>query len=313
MKYIIKKLFTLIITLLVISLLIFIAFSIIPGDSVIASLGTSATQETIEALREEMGLNKPLYIRYGNWLANILRGDFGTSTQYKIPVANLLKDRFTVTFFLAVLSILFIVAGSLPLGLLSAKKEGGMLDRLIVFFCQVNMAIPPFFLGMIITLVCGLILQLFTPGAYVAPDESIVGFINYLIFPSIAIALPKIGMLVKFLRSSLLRELRMDYVRTARSKGTSENRILFNHVLKNALIPVLTFFVMMVGEVFAGSIMIEQVFSLPGLGRLLVVAISNRDYHVVSTVVLYIATVIVVLNYMVDILYRYIDPRIRFS
>lgn len=313
MKYIIKKLITLIITLLIISFLVFIAFSIIPGDSVIASLGTSATKETIEAIKEEMGLNKPFLIRYINWLGNILRGNFGVSAQYKISVISLVKDRFVVTFFLAFLSIVFIVVGSLPLGLLSARKEGGLLDRLIVFFCQVNMAIPPFFSGMLITLICGLILKLFTPGAYISPDENFIGFISYLIFPSIAIALPKIGMLVKFLRSSLLRELRMDYVRTARSKGTDENKILYQHVLKNAFIPVLTFFVMMVGEVFAGSIMIEQVFSLPGLGRLLVVAISNRDYNVVSIIVLYIASTIIILNYIVDILYRYIDPRIRFS
>lgn len=311
MKYGLKKISTLIITLLVISFLTFLSFSIIPGDSAIASLGIDATKEAVEAVREELGLDKPVFIRYGTWLLGILKGNLGTSLQYKMPVTELLRNRFPVTFWLSFLSILFIVICSLPLGIVAAKKEGGILDRIIMIVSQFSMAIPPFFLGMLITFIFGLILRWFTPGAYISMEESFLGFLKYLIFPSIAIAIPKIAMLVKFLRSSLLRQLKLDYVRTARSKGNSENDILYKHVLKNALIPVITFLGLIIADIFANSIMIELVFSLPGLGRLLVVAISNRDFPVVSTIILYIAFVIVIINFIVDILYHFIDPRVR--
>lgn len=311
MKYISKKLITLIITLLVISFLTFLAFQIIPGDSVMTALGTNATKEAIDAMREELGFNKPYMVRYASWLTRILKGDFGMSLQYNIPVSILLKDRFLVTFYLALLSLILIILCSFPLAILMVKKEGGLLDRIVTLLCQINMAIPPFFLGMLITLIFGLVLKMFTPGAYVSTEKDFLGFIGYLFFPAIAIALPKAAMLTKFLRSSLLRQLKLDYVRTARSKGDTEHQILYKHVLKNALIPVITFLAMMIADVFAGSIMIEQVFSLPGLGRLLVVAISNRDFPVVSAIIMYIAILIVFINFIVDILYQYIDPRVR--
>ncbi|ROR28558.1 peptide/nickel transport system permease protein/oligopeptide transport system permease protein [Mobilisporobacter senegalensis] len=313
MKYIFKKIITLIITLLVISLLTFLAFQIIPGDSALTALGTNATKEAIDALREELGLNEPLFIRYGSWLSGIIKGDFGLSSQYNIPVSSLLKDRFIVTFYLAVIALIVIIVLSFPFGILTVKKEGGFLDRVITLICQINMAIPPFFLGMLITLIFGLILKMFTPGAYVGIQDNFLGFLGYLFFPAVAIALPKAAMLIKFLRSSLLRQLKLDYVRTARSKGDTEHQILYKHVLKNGLIPVITFLAMMIADVFAGSIMIEQVFSLPGLGRLLVVAISNRDFPVVSAIIMYIAILIVFINFIVDILYQYIDPRVRIS
>lgn len=311
MKYISKKLITLIITLLVISFLTFLAFQIIPGDSVMTALGTNATKEAIDAMREEQGYHKPYMVRYASWLIGIIKGDFGISLQYNIPVSLLLKDRFIVTFYLALLSLIIIILCSFPLAILMVKKEGGLLDRIITLLCQINMAIPPFFLGMIITLLFGLVLKIFTPGAYVSSKENFMGFIGYLFFPAIAIALPKAAMLTKFLRSSLIRQLKLDYVRTARSKGDTEHQVLYKHVLKNALIPVITLLAMMIGDVFAGSIMIEQVFSLPGLGRLLVVAIANRDFPVVSAIIMYIAILIVVINFIVDILYQYIDPRVR--
>lgn len=313
MKYILKKLITLIITLLVISLLTFLAFQIIPGDSAMTALGTNATKEAIDAMRDELGLNEPLSVRYGSWLTGILKGDFGTSLQYNMPVSGLLKDRFLVTFFLALLSLIIIIICSFPLGILTVRKEGGLIDRMITLICQINMAIPPFFLGMLITLIFGLILKMFTPGAYVSMQDDLLGLLGYLFFPALAIALPKAAMLIKFLRSSLLRQLKLDYARTARSKGDTEHQILYRHVLKNALIPVITFLAMMIADVFAGSIMIEQVFSLPGLGRLLVVAISNRDFPVVSAIIMYIAILIVFINFIVDILYQYIDPRVRIS
>lgn len=311
MKYIVKKIATLIITLLLVTFITFLAFQIIPGDSAVTSLGTSATKEAIEALREQMGLNENVIVRYFNWIGGTLHGDFGESARFNMPVSQLIQDRLPVTIWLAVLSMIIIVVISIPLGIVSAKKEEGIIDRIITLFTHAAMAIPPFFLGIIITLVFGILLKWFIPGRFVNPKDDIIGSIRYLMFPAFAIAIPKIAMVVKFLRSSLLRQLKLDYVRTARSKGNMENVILYRHVLKNAFIPVITFLGMITADVLAGSIIIEQVFSLPGLGNLLVLAISNRDYAVVQTIILYIAAVVIVVNFIVDMIYQWIDPRVR--
>lgn len=311
MKNILKKIGTLIITLLVVSFLTFIAFEVIPGDSVTNQLGMDATKEQVEALREELGYNDPIVVRYGNWLRDVLQGDFGTSSRYNVTVEQLVGQRLPVTVGLALLSILLIVIISLPLGIFSAGKRGSRFDSLIVFMNQLGMAIPPFFMGMIITLLFGLIFKWFTPGKLPSIENDFGGFVYYLMFPAVAIAIPKIAMLVKFLRSSVLRQIELDYVRTAKSKGLKYRSVLYRHVLKNALIPVITFLAMMIAEVLAGSIIVEQVFNLPGLGRLLIVAISNRDYTVVQAIVLYITTIVLVMNMIVDILYEYLDPRVR--
>ena len=311
MRYLSKKIIILIITLLLVSFFTFIAFQIIPGDSASTALGTTATKEAVEELREQMGLNENVVLRYFGWLGSSLRGDFGVSSQFKLPVSMLVQERMPVTLWLAVISIGMIVIISIPLGILTAKKEGGLLDRMITLLTHTAMAISPFFLGIIITLVFGITLKWFTPGSYTSPSQDFGQFLLFMIFPALAIAIPKIAMVAKFLRSSVLRQLKLDYVRTARSKGNLETVILYRHVLKNAFIPVITFLAMVIADVLAGSIIIEQVFGLPGLGRLLVMAISNRDFAVVQAIILYIAIVIVVINFTVDMLYQWIDPRVR--
>lgn len=307
----IKKIMFLVITIFLVSVFTFVAFQIIPGDSARAILGMNATEEAVEVLREELGLNKNIVVRYGNWAKNAIRGDFGTSLQYSMPVKTLIANRLPVTIWLSVLSIFIIIITSIPLGILSARKEGRVGEGIILAWIHTVMAIPPFFLGIIITLVFGIILKLFVPGGYVNPSENFIGFLRFMIFPALSIAIPQIAMLVKFLRGSLLRELQLDYVRTARSKGSTNTRVLYMHVLKNAFIPVLTFIGMVLAEVLAGSIIIEQVFGLPGVGRLLIASISNRDFMVVQGIILYIVTIVVCINFVVDILYRRIDPRIR--
>jgi peptide/nickel transport system permease protein len=313
MKYIVKKFITLVISLLFTSILTFTAFQIIPGDSALSALGMDATEEQLEEYREKMGLNKSLPIRYINWLKDALKGDFGYSSQYqmKMKVSALIGDRLTVTLWLAVLSFLLIIVVSIPLGILSARKENGILDSLITLVTQIFMSVPSFFLGMIITLIFGIILKWFTPGSYINPEESFGLFLKFMMFPAIAVAVPKIAMMVKFLRSSLLKEMELDYVRTAKSKGMTNIIILFRHILKNALIPVLTFLAMILADILAGTILVEQVFNLPGLGRLLVSSIANRDYAVVQAIVLYIASVVIIINFLVDLIYQWIDPRVR--
>lgn len=312
MKYILKKFITLIITLLLISLLTFTAFSVIPGDAASARLGTNATQEQIDALRDEMGLNDPLPVRFVNWLGGVLHGDFGESYQYNdVTVASLLSDRLPVTVLLSVLALIIILVISIPLGIICARHSGTWLDTLINQLTQITMAVPAFFLGILLTYVFGLILHWFQPGAFVQPTESFMGSVAYLIFPAVAVALPKIAMVVKFLRNSILSEVGKDYVRTAYSKGNKERRVLYVHVLRNALIPVITFIAMVIAEILAGSIIVEQVFSVPGMGRLLITSISSRDYPVVQAVVTYITAIVVTINFIVDVLYQFVDPRVK--
>ncbi len=312
MKYFVKKFIALIITLLVISLLTFTAFSVIPGDAAISKLGVEASPEAIAKLQAEYGLDKPLPVRYANWLGDALHGDFGQSYRYdRMTVAQLLGSRLPVTILLAVMSFIIIVVIAVPLGMLSARFSGKWLDVLINQVTQITMAIPSFFLGIILTYIFGLVLKVFKTGGFVSMEQDLGACIRYLILPAVAVSLPKIAMVVKYLRNSVLSEIDKDYVRTAYSKGNSESQVLYGHVLRNALIPVITFVAMVVAEILAGSLVIEQVFSIPGMGRLLITSISTRDYPVVQAAVLYITSVVVVINFLVDVLYQLADPRVR--
>lgn len=311
MKYIVKKAGTLIITLLIVSFLSFFAFSIIPGDAARSRLGTEATQEQVEALQKEMGLDKPVLVQYGNWLKNFITGDMGESYSYSMPVSDLLKDKIPITVALTLLSFFLILLISIPLGIFTAQHEGKWLDRALMVLNQVVMSVPGFFLGILITFVFGLVLKWFTPGAYVSISESFSGFLSYLIPPSVAIALPRCAMGVKILRSSVISQMEKDYVRTALARGNSGHQVMYGHVLKNALLPVLTFWGMTIADIVANSIIIEQVFTIPGMGSLLITSISNRDYPVVLGIIMLIAALVIVINFIVDILYGKIDPRIR--
>lgn len=311
MKYIVKKAGTLIITLLIVSFLSFFAFSIIPGDAARSKLGTEATQEQIEALQKEMGLDQPLPVQYGNWLKNFITGDMGESYSYSMPVSELLRDRIPITVALTLMSFLLILVISIPLGIITAQKEGSRLDRVLTILNQIVMSVPGFFLGILITFVFGLVLKWFTPGTYVSITESFGRFLGYLIAPSVAIALPRCAMGVKMLRNSVIAQMEKDYVRTARARGNSSRQVMYGHVLKNALLPVLTFWGMTIADIVANSMIIEQVFTIPGMGSLLITSISNRDYPVVLGIIMLIAVLVIVINFIVDILYGKIDPRIR--
>ncbi len=310
MKYFTKKLAGLLVTLLVVSFLVFIAFAVIPGDPATAMLGTEATEARLEALREELGLNAPLMVRYLRWIRDILQGDFGRSYRYNMPVMSMIGDKLPVTLTLTAISFALIVLISIPLGVACARYAGGVLDHVIVVADQIIMAVPPFFSGILITLVFGLLLHLFVPGGYVSWQQDWLSFLGYMIFPSIAVALPKSAMAVKLLRTAILSETKLDYVRTAYSRGNGTKAVLYRHVLRNALIPVITFLGMALADMVAGSIIVEQVFNIPGLGRILLTSISNRDYPVVQAIIVCIAFLVIVVNFLVDLLYKAVDPRI---
>lgn len=305
-----KKVVSMILTLLVISVLVFLAFSVIPGDPASSILGTQATPAKLEALRETMGLNQPLPLRYGKWLIQLLQGDMGTSYSYQIPVTSMIADKIPVTLTLTLFSFVMMISISIPLSIYTAKHEGSRIDQIIFILNQIMMAIPPFFSGILITLLFGAVLHWFTPGGYVSYQSSLTGFLGYLIFPAFAIALPKAAMAVKLLRSSLIGEAKMDYVRTAYSRGNRTKDVFYHHMFKNAVIPVITFWGMTLADMIAGSIIIEQVFSIPGLGRILISSIANRDYPVVQAIIICIAGIIIIVNFLVDLIYKWIDPRI---
>ncbi len=315
-KYLGKKIITLIMTLFLVSAAAFLAFQIIPGDVVSSILGTEATPEREEALREELGLNDPPLVRYGNWAAGVLRGDLGISYRYSknmnemMPVAELIGDKLPVTLWLAAISLVLIVLVSIPMGVLWAKSRSRVLDAALGVITQVTMAVPSFFLGILVTWLFGILLKWFSPGGYVGYQENFWGFLGYLLFPAISIALPKIAMTARFLRNSMLTEMGSDYVRTAYSKGCGDQRVMYGHVLRNAMMPVITFLGMIVAEIVAGSIVVEQVFGLPGIGRLLISSISTRDFPVVEILILYITFVVIFVYFLVDILYKVVDPRI---
>ena len=273
-------------------------------------LGTQATPERAEALREELGLNDPVLVQYGRWAAGFLKGDMGTSYSYRMPVSEMILDKLPVTITMTLMAFVWMILISIPVGLYAAKHEGGMTDRIITVVNQIIMAVPPFFAGILITFVFGMIFRLFTPGGYVSYQINIGKFVGYLFFPSLAIALPKAAMAVKLLRSSVISEMKLDYVRTAYSRGNSKRSVLYRHVLKNAMIPVITFLGMALSDMIAGSIIIEQVFGIPGLGRILLTSISNRDYPVVMAVIVCIAALVLVVNMVVDVIYGLVDPRI---
>lgn len=312
MNYIIRKIITLILTLLLISAMTFGAFSVIPGDASVSRLGTEATQEQIDALRAEMGLDRPVTERYISWVRGAVHGDFGESLRYSgTTVRELLSDRLTATVLLAVIALAMMFVFSVPLALLSVHFKNHWQDTLISQLVQLAMAVPSFFLGILLTYFFGIALKLFQPGKFVAPSEDFLGAVRYLVFPAMAIALPKGSMVTRFIRNAVLGEMKKDYVRTARSKGSSRDRILYRHVLRNALIPVITFAAMIAAQILAGSIVVEQVFSVPGVGRLLVSSISSRDYPVVQAIVIYITAIVVIMNFAIDLIYQLADPRVK--
>lgn len=311
MKYLMKKLGTLLLTVLIVSFLVFLSFQVIPGDPAVHMLGTNATPQKVEALREQLGLNRPLLIRYAEWLLSFFFGDMGISYSYGTPVRSMLVGKLPITITLTVMSFLLIILFSIPLGIHTAKYEDSFFSKTLDILNQITMAVPPFFIGILITYVFGLMLRLFTPGGYVSYNSNVFGFLGYLLFPAVAIALPKAAMNMKLLKTSVLNEAKLDYVRTAYSRGNSTGDVLYRHVLKNALIPVITFLGMTLADIVAGSLIVEQVFSIPGIGRMLITSIYNRDYPVVQAIIAMIAFIVIIINFLVDILYQIIDPRMR--
>jgi ABC-type dipeptide/oligopeptide/nickel transport system permease component len=295
-----------------VSVFCFLAFNVIRGDPASLVAGTEASPQRLEFLREEMGLDKNIFSRYANWLSGLFTGRMGNSLRFRgEPIMGLISGRLPVSFALAAFSLFFILVISVPLSLLTIGREGNGIDIAVNFFTAAGVSTPGFFLGLLFIWVFGLTSKLFVPGAYIGYGEDFFGFLRCLFFPSLAVAVPNIAIMVKFLRSSLFQELRSDYARTARGKGAGRLYVLRRHVLKNALIPAVTILGLITAEVFSGSVIIEQVFTIPGIGRLLITAIGSRDYPLIQTLVVFITFIVVAANTLADIAIMIIDPRIR--
>jgi ABC-type dipeptide/oligopeptide/nickel transport system permease component len=297
-----------------VSLLCFLVFSVIRGDPASLLGGIWTSPEQLETLREELGLNQNVFVRYINWLGDFVSGNPGNSISFHgESIRDMIAERFPVSLFLALFSLVFVLLIAVPVSLFTVKREGSFLDRAVNFFTAAGISMPGFFLGMLFIFLFGFTFHVFIPGEYISYNEDFFAFIKSLLFPSLAIAIPSSAALIKFLRASIFSEFQNDYVRTARSKGAGRFYILHRHVLKNAAISAVTIFAMIIAEVLSGSIIIEQVFSIPGIGRLLIAAISSRDYPLIQVLMVYIAFVVIMANTLADIVIMALDPRIRLS
>ena len=314
MAFIGRRLAITVLTLFLVSAASFSAFRLIPGDAALIALGIEATEEQLQALRAERGLDRSFPEQYLSWLGNFLTGNLGNSARFMgVSISALILQRLPVTLALAGLSFLFILLIAVPVSLLSVKKENSLADRIVTTLTALNISVPGFFLGILFIWIFGLTFRFFVPGAFVSFAENPAAFFGYLVFPALAIALPNSALVVKFLRASIFRELQSDYARTALSKGASRAHILRRHVLKNASLPAITLLGMITGEILSGSIVIEQVFGIPGVGMLLLSSITARDYPLIQTLIIYIAFAVVLANTLADIVLQLIDPRIRIA
>ena len=310
MKYALKRAAALLATMAIVSFLTFAAFDLI-SDTATVMLGTSATPERLAALRAELGLDRPLPVRYGEWLLGFFTGDLGVSTSYHQPVWDILAPKVGLTLCLSLMSFALIAAVSIPLGLWSAGRR--RLEGARTALNQLGMAVPPFFTGILLSWIFGVGLKWFTPGQFPDAKQDLGGAALYLLFAAVALAIPRIAMTARMLRGTVREELERDYVRTAISRGNDRSQVLRRHVLKNALPPVVTFLAQTMAEIVAGSIVVEQVFVIPGLGRMLVTSIANRDYPVVQAIVVILAFWVVLAGTLADLIDQRIDPRLRFG
>ena len=300
-----------IITLIVASVVVFSVLEVLPGDPALLMLGMNATPEALANMREQMGLNDPLLLRYLNWAGGMVVGDFGRSFTYSSPVIDLIAERALVSLPLAIISLTLSTAIAIPVGIFAAARRGKAGDTISMGVAQVGIAVPNFWFALLLIYVFAVWLRLVPAGGFSGWSAGIWPGVKSLLLPAVALALPQAAILARVTRSAMLEVLGEDYIRTARAKGMPRRYVLWRHALRNALIPVLTIMGMQFAVLLAGTIIIENVFYLPGLGRLVFQAITQRDLIVVEGVVMLLVASVVFINLVVDVLYAVVDPRLR--
>ncbi len=311
--YLFRRIFVLFFTLLLVSMVIFVVLMVIPGDPAQIILGIHATPETLRALRHQLGLDRPVAIQYLSYMKNLSLGDMGRSIHYDVPIGSLIVSRLQVTIPLAILSMIFAVFLSIPMGTYSSLHRNRIGDYGIMVFSQIGLAVPAFWAGILLVLLFAVTLHWFPAGGFQPWLMDPLRALQSLLLPALSLGLVRAAVLTRMTRSSMLEVLGEDYIRTARSKGIPERIVVYKHAFRNAIIPVVTIIGLQAGDLLAGAIIIENVFHLPGIGRLVFEAIGQRDLPVIQGVVLFITTIIIFVNFMIDIVYRYLDPRIRYE
>ncbi|MCC6000989.1 MAG: ABC transporter permease [Pararhodobacter sp.] len=299
-----------VLTLITVSVVVFAVMNVLPGDPALTILGIEATDEALDNLRRQLGLNDPVHVRYLNWVGGALTGDFGTSHSFRVPVSELIVERLPLTVSLAVSGMVLTIILALTLGIGAAANHGKPGDWGVMFIAQIGIAVPSFWLSILLVLLFAVTLQWLPPGGFPGWSDP-VGALRSLVLPTAALALVQGAVLARVTRSSALEVMRLDYVRTARATGFSRQRVLWRHVLPNAMVPIVTIVGLQFASLVTGTIVIENVFYLPGLGRLIFQSISNRDLPTVQALVMLFAAIVVTVNFIVDVLYVLIDPRLK--
>jgi len=306
-----KRFLTFVATLLGATVLTFLALEILPGDPAAVILGIEAPESAVQALREKLGLDRPILERYFSWLGDLLSLRFGVSYTYSTPVIELVQARLAITIPLAIMAMVLSAVVAFVLGVYAASRHNKMGDVTVMGVSQLGISVPNFWLALLLILLFSVNLRWFSSGGFPGWENGVWPAFKALLLPSIALATVQGAILARFTRSAVLDTMREDYVRTARAKGLTRRATLWRHVLRNAMIPVITIMGLQFANLLAGTIIVEEVFAMPGLGRLILQAISNRDVVVVRDVVLMLAALVVFINFVVDILYAVIDPRLK--
>jgi peptide/nickel transport system permease protein len=306
-----RRILSLVVTLLVVSILLFLVMDLLPGDPASIMLGTSASPDTLAALQRELGLDRPLPLRYLAWLGGALQGDLGNSYTYSVPVAGLILERLAVTLPLALMAILISVATAVPLGVQAARHHNSRIDVLISLFSYVGIAVPTFWIGLLLILGFATSLGWMPAGGFPGWSAGLGAGLQALFLPALALAVPQAAVLTRVTRSAVLEIINEDFVRTARAKGLGERQVIWHHALPAAAVPILTILGLQFTFLIAGAVLVENVFNLPGLGRLAFQSLSQRDIIVMQTVVLLFATMVIIMNFLVDLAYLIVDPRLR--
>ena len=312
--YVIRRVLGVIVVMVVVSLVVFGLVRFAPGDPAAIVAGPYASPENVEAMRTKMGLDRPLAVQLFIWYGQILRGDLGTSLfGGRVSVWKLIQQRLMPTITLAVLTNVFAVALAIPLGVIAAWKANTWVDRTVMVFCTLGFSIPLFWLAFMLVIALAVKLPIFPVAGYVPPTENIGQYFYSMILPVVSTGIVVMSLIARMTRATVLETLSEDYIRTARAKGLAESRVLIHHAFRNAVLPILTVVGLGFGLLLGGVVVTENVFAIPGMGRLLVDAISHRDYPIIQGTILLLSGVYALVNLFVDLSYAYIDPRIRYS
>lgn len=313
LKYTVRRLLSIVPVMLMVSIIVFLIIHLTPGNPAYLILGEDSSAESVAQLERQLGLDKPITVQFFDWLKNVVTGDLGQSIYSSEPVLQIILDRLGPTFSLMFLSMMIALLLAIPVAIFAVWKRGTVIDPLFIFTSLLGVSIPEFWLAMLLVLGVAVAVPLFPVAGYVAISDDMSLWIYHLILPAIVLAIVEVGLIARMLRDSMLDAVNQDYIQTVRAKGVKESIVLMKHVFSNALIPTTTVVGTMIAGLLGGAVIIETMFTIPGIGQLLIDSIHRRDYPVIQGVVLMIASIYVIVNLLIDLLYTFLDPRIRYD